>query len=137
MRKQHRYSASAGLLALAVSIGTNTSAQTTFASSNNPSATLRIEAANHEQTVVHVRQHRDNINYVPLSQNTVLRDKATGISYPLRSLDVSVDPSSKVEVQTLSFSPFLEPAATFELLDPTRPNQALYFKEVVCALIKE
>lgn len=130
MRNFKRRPLHLGLFALAVSVGTASSAQTTFRSSNNPAAALSVERVAPSGTVLRIRQRRGSMAYFPLSQNTVLRDPATGISYPLRGLDSEVLPKGDVEVVTLRFSPFSESVPTFELLDPERPAQALYFKGV-------
>lgn len=131
MRKLQRYSAAAGLLSLAVSIGTSSSAQTSFASSNNPTAKLRIEKLDDTATVLHVSQNRESVNYVPISQNCVLLDRSTGIAYPLQALDFEIEKSSDNEHHKLVFAPFKDGISRFELVDPTKPNAALYFKDIL------
>ena len=137
MRKPDFTSPRNGLLALALSVGTVISAQTTFESSNNPAASLRIEQIDGGATVVHVRQSRASAAYVPVSQGTVLRDKLTGVACVLRSLDVEIDEQSQVEHYTLTFDPFLDEVTQFELLDPRNPNASLYFSRIDSGRMKK
>jgi len=131
MRRLHRtYATAAGLLALALCVTEPGTAQTTFASSNNPAASLSVQQQNKEATVVHVSQTRTSVSYVPLSQNTVLRDPQTGISYPLQGLDVEIERATLTEHYTLRFAPFIDVVGYVELLDPTNVNGALYFKAI-------
>ena len=130
MSTLHHRPMRSGLLALAVSIGTAAGAQTTFASSNNPSASLRIERSDRAGTRIYVEQARGSAAYQPVSQQTVLRDPETGVSYPLQALDSEVSPNGTTEHHTLTFAPFLDTVGDFELVDPTRPADALYFKGI-------
>ena len=127
-----------GLFALALSIGVSGSAQTTFSSSNNPAAQLRVERLTEQGTVIRIEQNRSAVGYQALSQESVLRDPATGISYPLRGLDSEVlpactelvDGTGEKEIVTLQFAPFLDPISRFELIDPAAPTQSLYVKGI-------
>ena len=119
-----------GLFALAVSIGSSAGAQTTFSSSNNPEASVRIESLAASATILRIEQARGSVGYRPLSSSTVLRDSQTGVSYPLEGLDSEVLPKGDTEVFTLKFAPFLDPVARFELIDPKHTNQHLYIKDI-------
>ena len=70
----------------------NLYAQTTFATSNNTTASLQIDRLDQDATVVTITQKRGTASYVELSQNTVIKDQQTGIAYNMVMLDCNIDP---------------------------------------------
>jgi len=108
----------------------NLYAQTTFATSNNTTASIQIDRLDQEATVVTITQKRSNASYVELSQNSVIKDKQTGIAYNLVMLDSNIDPITDIETTQLTFRPFLDGHSDFDLLDPSNQNASLFFSRI-------
>jgi hypothetical protein len=130
MRKLHTLRFAAAAVICATLFSNATMAQTTFATSNNPEASIEVNRIDNEATIVTISQDRRSSTYVQVSQNTVIKDRETGIAYMMTFLESSVDPDTYIETQRLTFRPFLDGATSFELLDPRKVNENLYFSRV-------
>jgi len=108
----------------------NLYAQTTFATSNNTTASLQIDRLDQDATVVTITQKRGTASYVELSQNTVIKDQQTGIAYNMVMLDCNIDPNTEIETTHLTFRPFLDGHGNFDLLDPSNQNASLFFSRI-------
>ncbi|MFK8055546.1 MAG: hypothetical protein AB8F78_05445 [Saprospiraceae bacterium] len=108
-------------------------AQTTFETSNNPSASIHVERIDQDATLVTITQKRGNASYVELSQNTVIKDQQTGIAYNLVMLDCNIDPHTDIETHHLTFRPFLDGTGDFDLLEPCNQNASLFFSKIQVA----
>jgi len=108
----------------------NLCAQTTFATSNNPSASIHVDRLDQDATLVTITQKRGNASYVELSQNTVIKDPSTGIAYNLVLLDCNIDPLTDVETHHLTFRPFLDQVANFDIIEPSNQNGSLFFSRI-------
>ena len=105
-------------------------AQTTFATSNNTTASLHVDRLDHDATVITITQKRGTASYVELSQNTVIKDPQTGIAYNMIMLDCNIDPITDIETHHLTFRPFLDEIESFDLLDTSNPNASIFFSRI-------
>ncbi len=108
----------------------NLKAQTTFATSNNTTASIHVDRLDQDATVITITQKRGTASYVELSQNTVIKDPETGIAYNMVLLDCNIDPITDIETHHLTFSPFLDEIKSFDLLDPSNANASIFFSRI-------
>ena len=79
-------------------------AQTTFASSSDPSAALEVERAGQGRLRLRITQRTTSAGFTPVSPDPVLRDDRTGIAY--RPAEATVRASADgLLVTELTFAP--------------------------------
>jgi hypothetical protein len=130
MRKLTNAKAVVALLVCSAFALHNLTAQTTFETSNNTSASLHVDRLDQDATVITITQKRGTASYVALSQNTVIKDPQTGIAYNMVLLDCNIDPHTDIETHHLTFRPFLDEIESFDLLDVTNPNSSIFFSKI-------
>ena len=105
-------------------------AQTTFAASNDPSTSIRVETREATGTVVVLTRALSAETRMPFTANTVLRDPASGISYELREHRVTTSKDGRLEVVTARFRGLDPAAVSFDLIDPLLQQRALYITQI-------
>ena len=130
MRKLHPWIAAACACAITAAACVTASAQTTFASSNDHTASLRVErTADLGTVVILTRAHRDP-QPAPFSERTILRDPATGIGYDLRRQSSRRSKDGRTETVRAVFRLLDADVETFDLMDPHLQQQALYISQI-------
>ena len=128
MRKLHtaRRGACAALACALLGAGAAAAQTTTFETSNNPAAAVKLAATEGADAAVRLelRQSRHSRTYARISQRAVLRERATGVSVPVSQLDVDVDERG-FETYTLSFEG-VTAGLEYDFLDPLDPNSSLF-----------
>ena len=105
-------------------------AQTTFASTNDPSATIRLEfAADHRAVVTIVRAARAP-RALPISGAVALRDLATGIAHPAEAIESEVSKDGLLVSTRVVFTGVETSVTLFDLLDVARQQEHLYFTKI-------
>ncbi len=105
-------------------------AQTTFALSNDHTATLRVEQLDATGTIVTIVRAARTSELVPISTDVVLRDPATGIAHRALSSATHMSKDGLLESTSLRFPAFDADVANFDLLDIERHHQHLYFSQI-------
>ncbi len=130
MRKLPRLLAGLSALAFGLSLPMSASAQTTFLSTNDPTASLAVEVLPNGQTAVVVTRAIRDDAMMPVSEGTVLRDASSGISYEMRDRIVQVSKNGKLETTTAVFRPFDKGVTQFDLIDPLLQQRSLYITQI-------
>ena len=130
MRKQITPIAGACAAAIIALACPRLSAQTTFGASNDPSATIAVEAHGPHETAVSITRVNRGTDALPFSSQTVLRDAATGIAYPLRTFRKSLSKDGRYTITHAIFRGFDGPVARFDLIDPLAQQRALYITRI-------
>ncbi len=130
MRKTPRLLAGLGALALGLGLTSAASAQTTFQSSNDPTATIAVEVLEGNRTLVTVTRALREETPMTLSPGTVLRDNAGGISYEMRDRHVQVSKNGRLETVTATFRGFDAGVRQFDLIDPMLQQRSLYITQI-------
>ena len=130
MRKLHTLIAGASAAAVLALACAPASAQTTFAATNDPSTSIRVETREAHGTVVVLTRALDAENRRPFTPTTVLRDGASGISYELRDHRVTTSKDGRLEVVTARFRGLDPSVVSFDLIDPIVKQRALYVTQI-------
>ena len=130
MRKLQTLIAGASAAAVLALACPSATAQTTFAATNDPSTSLRVERHATDGTLVVLTRARSARNAMPFTTSTVLRDPASGISYELREHAVAASKDGRLEIVTARFRPLDPAVVTFDLIDPVVKQRALYITRI-------
>lgn len=130
MRRLHTLLAAGTAAAFLATACPALSAQTTFAASNDPSTSIRVETRDGSGTVVVLTRAFSAETRMPFTANTVLRDPASGISYELREHRIAASKDGRLEVITARFRGLDPAAVSFDLIDPLLNQRALYVTQI-------
>lgn len=111
-------------------------AQTTFASSNDPSAAVAVRRPDPASAVVRITQRPARAGYAALSEEVVLRDERTGVAYRPRARRRSVSAAGFVETELEFALPDLAGApgeVLATLVDAHAPGRGLFVAGIAIA----
>lgn len=130
MRKLNTPIAGACVAAILAVACPRATAQTTFAATNDPSTSIRVETTAGDETLVLLTRANASRTAAPFSARTVLRDPSSGISYEMRGYRAEVSKDGRLEVIRAYFRGFEAPLERFDLIDPVAKQQTLYISQI-------
>ncbi len=130
MRKLHRLLAGLSVIAFGLSLPASARAQTTFLHSNDPTASISVEVLEDGRTAVIITRALRDDPMMTLSEGTVLRDLAGGISYEMRERLVDVSKNGQLEIITAVFRKFDGGVKQFDLIDPRLQQRSLFIAQI-------
>ena len=132
MRKLQTFKVLSGLGMCIAFLTSSVQAQTTFAASNAPCASIEVKQNDETATVVVIEIPSGCHSNQAISNGTILKDVETGIAYRMRGKEVETftENGHTRHSYTLTFSSLDPNTAVFDLIDPQMQQSALYFSQV-------